>query len=244
MAAEEAAVRRAVEMRRREFAAGRRAARAALRELLLAARDEDPADADVRHRLGRLDWKSGRVAAGLEELTRAFELRPKLDAAALDLMEAYLDADAAGYRRWAAGGGRLGNPQTATAVHGIVNQRYGGFSAALEGRVRLALARAGRIEASWPHEADQAEARLRKALGGTGHALLLDPADADAHRSYVLTSLALGLKKGAAARHARDAARLAPLVPEHHLLEAVTARSVEERRAALARALAAGVVDD
>jgi len=217
----------------------RRDARAAIHDMLLASRNTDPADADVRHRLGRHYWKSGRIAAGLEELTRAFELRPKLRAAAMDLMEAYLEAESTGYRRWAAGGGRLGNPQTAFAVFGLV-RRHGGFDGGLLARAHLALAEIRRIEAGWKNEPELAEGRLHEALGRASAALLDRPNDAGAHRTFARTRLALGLRKGAATRHASDAARLDPLVPEHHLLAAATAATLEERRAAFAAALAAG----
>lgn len=223
----------------RALRAARDDGRERLHDFLVAARDADPADADVRHRLGLVYVRSGRLLAGLTELTQAFQLRSKLLAAAIDLIEAYVAAEAVGEQRWAAGGKLLPNVQTAVAVHAMIRRQV--EDPELIAQLHLAMAAVRRLEADRPTEANQADDRLREAFGRANFALLHDPTDADAHRALAEALLGRAIRPEAAYQHAREAARLEPFDVRNHLVSARAAPGPEERRRALAAALANGL---
>ncbi len=225
--------------RARSLRAERATARERLHDFLVAARDADPADADVRHRLGLVYLRSGRTLAGLAELTRALELRPKLLAAGVDLMEGYLRAEELGVHRWSAGGGPLSNLDTVAAVHRMIRRELDDPD--LAARAGVALARLRLLEADAEDDPARAEQLRREAFARANFALLHDATDAAAHRVLAEALLARGIRPDGAHGHAREAVRLDPHDPRNHRTALRAARTEDQRRQALARALRHGV---
>ncbi|MFG0318370.1 MAG: hypothetical protein ACF8XB_13945 [Planctomycetota bacterium JB042] len=225
--------------RARALRAERAAAREKLHEFLVAARDADPADADVRHRLGLVYLRSGRTLAGLAELTRALELRPKLLAAGVDLMEGYLRAEEEGVHRWSAGGGPLSNLDTVAAVHRMIRRELDDPD--LAARAGVALARLRLLEADAEGDPERAEQLRREAFARANFALLHDATDAAAHRVLAEALLARRIRPDGAHGHAQEAVRLDPHDPRNHRTALRAARTPDQRRHALVRALRHGV---
>ncbi len=211
----------------------RAAARDAILEFLLAARDEDPSNADTRHRLGRVLRGRGDVAAAIDELTRTAELRPKLEMAAVELADAFVDAELAGYRKWTPRG-----PLESLRQVWAVQRAF--LKAVDDPDVVTAweqvVARVGRIEADREDDPAEAERLRRGALGRYRLGFLHDAYDVDAHREYAETLRELDIADGQL-RRILDLTRIDPLDARVFQLLAAYAQSRADRTRALAASL-------